>query len=93
MPRLLSLLNSSTGVTFVHLETTLDDNDKKKEEEEEMITISAPQRGIALMQGRMFLAFLDSKDAQNAWNAGIKKVELTTKTFDLWQKESRTVKS
>ena len=93
MSRSLSTFNSSTGVTFVHLETTLDDNDKKKEEEEEMITISAPQRGIALMQGGVFLSFLDSKDAQNAWNAGIKNVELATKTFDLWQKESRTVKS
>lgn len=54
-------------------------------EENEMITISAKGRGIALMQGGVFLPFLNEKDPLNAWNAGIKNVQLDPKTFDFWQ--------
>lgn len=58
-------------------------------EEQDMITISAPGRGIALMQGGVFLPFLNAQDPANAWAQGIKHVQLDTKTFDAWQGNAR----
>lgn len=61
----------------------------KQQEEQDMITISAPGRGIALMQGGVFLPFLNAQDPANAWAQGIKHVQLDTKTFDAWQVNAR----
>lgn len=61
----------------------------EQQEEQDMITISAPGRGIALMQGGVFLPFLNAQDPANAWAQGIKHVQLDTKTFDAWQGNAR----
>lgn len=57
----------------------------KQQEEQDMFTISAKGRGIALMQGGVFLPFLNAQDPANAWANGIKNVELAPETFDRWQ--------
>lgn len=59
--------------------------EEKKEEEEDMITVSAPERGIALMMGGEFLPILDAKTPTILWNQGIKHINLDQKTFDAWQ--------
>lgn len=61
----------------------------EQQEEQDMITISAPGRGIALMQGGVFLPFLNAQDPANAWAQGIKHVQLDAKTFDAWQGNAR----
>ena len=61
----------------------------KQQEEQDMFTISAPGRGIALMQGGVFLPFLNAQDPANAWAQGIKHVQLDAKTFDAWQGNAR----
>ncbi|MGT2923892.1 CHAP domain-containing protein [Streptococcus caviae] len=58
----------------------------KEEEEEDMFTISAPNRGIALVTGGVFYALLDAKDPAVFWANGVKNMKVSTKTFDNFQK-------
>ena len=68
---------------------TINQNNNKIEEEDNMI-ISAPNRGIALLQGGVFMPILDVKDVTKLENTlGTKVVTLTTATFDEFQKRGR----
>lgn len=59
--------------------------EEKKEEEHDMITISAPERGIAVVMGGRFLPILDAKTPTVFWAQGVKHYQLDAKTFDAWQ--------
>ncbi|MGO4935899.1 CHAP domain-containing protein [Collinsella sp. Sow4_D11] len=59
--------------------------EEKKEEENDMFTISAPGRGIGLVQGGTFFPILDAKDPIAFWEAGVKNIAVSTATFDSFQ--------
>ncbi|HGA1494812.1 TPA: N-acetylmuramoyl-L-alanine amidase family protein [Streptococcus suis] len=65
--------------------TTQTQTEEKKEEEQDMITISAPERGIAVVMGGRFLPILDAKTPTVFWAQGVKHYQLDAKTFDAWQ--------
>lgn len=57
-----------------------------------MFTISAKDRGIALMTGGVFYALLDAKDPENFWNQGVPHIQVSQKTFDNFQTKSNVDK-
>ncbi|MBF0699418.1 N-acetylmuramoyl-L-alanine amidase [Streptococcus danieliae] len=57
-----------------------------------MFTISAKERGIALMTGGVFYALLDAKDPENFWNQGVPHIQVSQKTFDNFQTKSNVDK-
>lgn len=64
---------------------------KPKEEEKgeiEMFTIGAKDRGIALMQGGVFLSFYRPEDPKGFWAKGIPHIMISQTTFDKWQAQS-----
>ncbi|OFI48022.1 hypothetical protein BG262_00540 [Floricoccus penangensis] len=73
---------------YSDLDKPLKDNNKNIEEEDDMFIVTANNRGIALMQGGLFLGFLDAEDPKSFMQAGIPVYKVATKTFDSWQSET-----
>ncbi|WP_228064579.1 N-acetylmuramoyl-L-alanine amidase [Streptococcus danieliae] len=64
----------------------------EKKEVVDMFTISAKDRGIALMTGGVFYSLLDAKDPENFWNQGVPHIQVSPKTFDNFQTKSNVDK-
>ena len=63
-------------------------NYEETEEENDMFTISAQNRGIGIVTGGVFYALLEPTDPTAFWNAGVKNIQVSTKTFDNFQRGS-----
>lgn len=64
----------------------------EKKEVVDMFTISAKDRGIALMTGGVFYSLLDAKDPEAFWKQGVPHIQVSAKTFDNFQTKSNVDK-
>ncbi|OFI48021.1 hypothetical protein BG262_00535 [Floricoccus penangensis] len=67
---------------------SITNSENHTEEEDDMFIVTANNRGIALMQGGLFLGFLDAEDPKSFMQAGIPVYKVATKTFDSWQSKT-----
>ncbi len=74
------------------LKTGFNTVESQEEEENDMFTISAKDRGIALITGGVFYALLDANDPKAFWNTGVKHIQVSQKTFDNFQSRSNVDK-
>ena len=65
-----------------------DSQNENKKGELEMFTTSAQGRGIALIQGGRFMSFQKPNDPIGFWEEGVPHVNVSTETFDDWQRNS-----